>query len=221
MDFGKLEKELHAAITAEERYWRENDAKFRAVNQKVETYEEFRDIVLASHLKPLEKGDRMDAIKNFEQPWNIHASKVKDQSRTESTEIKQNTKSIPKDGQEFFRDWKRYYKTTEDQYKFLIQIGGEQLKKIFRAEISYGLLGDIIKALQEHFCDSDSLQVIEVLESLTHANRFSLSVQFLSSKEKSHCVDVLKNLKTYFSDQGSTDMIDRLLNLEKLYEVKI
>ena len=42
VDFGKLEKELSDAVEADERYWRENDAKFRAVNQKVATYDEFR-----------------------------------------------------------------------------------------------------------------------------------------------------------------------------------
>ena len=42
VDFGKLEKQVLGAIESEARYYRENDAKFRAVNQKVATYEEFR-----------------------------------------------------------------------------------------------------------------------------------------------------------------------------------
>ena len=42
VDFDKLEKELYAAVAAEEKYQRENDAKFRAVNQKVANYDEFR-----------------------------------------------------------------------------------------------------------------------------------------------------------------------------------
>jgi hypothetical protein len=42
IDFDKLELELNAAVEADARYWRENDAKFRAVNQKVGSYEEFR-----------------------------------------------------------------------------------------------------------------------------------------------------------------------------------
>lgn len=74
LNFDKLEKELNAAVNADQRYWRENDAKFRAVHQKVATYEEFKDIVKASHIKPLEKGDKMDSIV-FNQPWNIAAAK--------------------------------------------------------------------------------------------------------------------------------------------------
>lgn len=42
IDFKKLEKELTHAVEDEARYWRENDAKFRAVHQKVATYDEFK-----------------------------------------------------------------------------------------------------------------------------------------------------------------------------------
>ena len=41
VDFDKLGKELENAEKADAKYWRENDAKFRAVNQKV-SYDEFR-----------------------------------------------------------------------------------------------------------------------------------------------------------------------------------
>lgn len=57
IDFRKLEKELALAVEANEKYLRENDAKFRAVNQRVGSYEEFRDIVSTAHLKPLERKD--------------------------------------------------------------------------------------------------------------------------------------------------------------------
>lgn len=42
IDVRKLERELVGAIEADRKYSRENDAKFRAVHQKVATYEEFR-----------------------------------------------------------------------------------------------------------------------------------------------------------------------------------
>jgi hypothetical protein len=35
LNFDKLEKELNVAVNADQRYWRENDAKFRALHQKV------------------------------------------------------------------------------------------------------------------------------------------------------------------------------------------
>lgn len=42
IDFKALEKELQAALTADEKYKRENAAKLRAVEQRVASYEEFR-----------------------------------------------------------------------------------------------------------------------------------------------------------------------------------
>lgn len=59
IDFMKLEKEFNRAVEADAKYQRENAAKFRAVEQRVGSYEEFKDIVAASHLKPLEKKDKM------------------------------------------------------------------------------------------------------------------------------------------------------------------
>ena len=42
IDVDKVEKELASALEADRKYSRENDAKFRAVHQKVASYEEFR-----------------------------------------------------------------------------------------------------------------------------------------------------------------------------------
>uniref|UniRef100_A0A8D0ERL9 Dynein attachment factor N-terminal domain-containing protein n=1 Tax=Strix occidentalis caurina TaxID=311401 RepID=A0A8D0ERL9_STROC len=74
LDPAALERELRAAVAADERRERENEAKLRAVRQRVPSYEEFRNIVLASHLKPLEKKDKMGKRKNV--LWNpcaVHA----------------------------------------------------------------------------------------------------------------------------------------------------
>lgn len=51
----------------------------------------YRDIVKASHIKPLEKGDKMDSIV-FNQPWNIAAAKnSKEEDKTKTGEIVQVT----------------------------------------------------------------------------------------------------------------------------------
>jgi len=42
IDVNKLRRQLGQAVEADEVYWRENEAKFRAVRQKVSSYEEFR-----------------------------------------------------------------------------------------------------------------------------------------------------------------------------------
>ena len=47
MDFSKLEKDLFGLMQKDDKYWRENDAKFRAAKQMA-TYEEFENIVKVS-----------------------------------------------------------------------------------------------------------------------------------------------------------------------------
>ncbi|XP_042250075.1 coiled-coil domain-containing protein 103 [Thunnus albacares] len=68
IDFPSLERELQAAVESEQKHRRENEAKLRAVSQRVSSYQEFRDLVLASHLKPLERKDKDGAPRR--QPWN-------------------------------------------------------------------------------------------------------------------------------------------------------
>lgn len=45
INLGRLERELAAALEADRKYARENDAKFRAIRQRVASYEEFRYVV--------------------------------------------------------------------------------------------------------------------------------------------------------------------------------
>lgn len=42
VDFDKIDKQVQKAVLADEKYSRENDAKFRAINQKVASYDEFK-----------------------------------------------------------------------------------------------------------------------------------------------------------------------------------
>lgn len=42
INMNNLEKEMDSAIAKESRYWLENDAKIRAVQQGVPTYDDFR-----------------------------------------------------------------------------------------------------------------------------------------------------------------------------------
>ncbi|XP_049416325.1 coiled-coil domain-containing protein 103 [Epinephelus fuscoguttatus] len=68
IDFSALERELQMAVESERRYQRENEAKLRAVSQRVASYSQFRDLVLSCHLRPLDKKDKDGASRR--QPWN-------------------------------------------------------------------------------------------------------------------------------------------------------
>ncbi|KAL5005856.1 hypothetical protein ScPMuIL_017014 [Solemya velum] len=212
LNFGKLEREVHDAMSADSKYWVENDAKIRAVTQKVGSYDEFRDIVLAAHLKPLEKDDKFTDIK-FQQTWNSLAPKSKDVPTTspDAATFKDSVK-LPQTGQEFVQEWRRHHKTTDKQYIYLLRIGAECLSRIFKTEISFGLLGDFLIALNTEFSAGDSESVLAILQHLSQVGRFSLSVQFLSKKEKESCENLFKRLKSCHSVE--------LCDLENAYGIK-
>eukprot|EP00058_Branchiostoma_floridae_P013145 XP_002598633.1 hypothetical protein BRAFLDRAFT_118362 [Branchiostoma floridae] len=219
LDFRKLERELAAAVEADHKYQRENDAKFRAIKQQVGSYDEFRDIVMASHLRPLEKKDNLQNM-DIKQPWNVHASTQADGQNAAQTQIQQDEEKLPKNGHEFARDWKRYCKTTPDKYKFIKKIGGEKLAEIFKTEISFGLLGEILTALNDSYVQEDSGFVYQVLDGLTKVGRFELSVDFLSSKESQAAKELLGKLtKDLTDDSGIEQVNSRLDALRKLYKV--
>ena len=55
----------------------ENAAKFRAVEQKVGSYEEFKGIVDGCHLKPLDKKEEIDSIlKPNKHDWSVAKENV-------------------------------------------------------------------------------------------------------------------------------------------------
>ncbi|XP_007905530.1 coiled-coil domain-containing protein 103 isoform X2 [Callorhinchus milii] len=103
-----LERELRAAVALDHKHKRENEAKFRAIEQRVGSYQEFRDIVLASHLKPLNRRDKFGERKNG--VWNVCA-KTSNKSDHIPIEISKDSTSQLKTAGDFNRDWRRYYKT--------------------------------------------------------------------------------------------------------------
>ncbi|XP_036445935.1 coiled-coil domain-containing protein 103 isoform X2 [Colossoma macropomum] len=186
IDFSALERELQAAVEADKKYQRENDAKFRAIHQKVATYEEFRDIVLASHLKPLDKRDKAEAPRK--QPWNSVAA-----GRTEKTgptpEMVQSPLSDfqPRTASEFMRDWRRFGGGPLEKYGLLLRLGGDVLQGLFSAEVGFGLLGEFLVLLAQCLQPGDEAAVTGLLEGLSKTGRFGLNVSLLSQAEQEAC----------------------------------
>ncbi|CAL1529042.1 unnamed protein product [Lymnaea stagnalis] len=220
LDFKKLEKEVQSAVIYEEKYWRENDAKIRAVEQRVPTYDDFREMVLAAHLKPLEKEDRISSIKNFTQVWNQAADKFSgpniDNESIGSGYIEQTKITIPKSGQDFVQHWKRTCKSIDEKKNFLFFIGGQRLQEIFKIEISGGLLGEFIECLmcvEPH----EVLKSLELLEAFSKSQRFSLSKSFLNKKEKHMCLILFEKLKNSESIKNNEFPLESLVKLQKIY----
>ncbi|NXT29584.1 CC103 protein, partial [Syrrhaptes paradoxus] len=188
-----LERELRAAVAADERRERENAAKLRALRQRVPSYEEFRNIVLASHLKPLEKKDRMGERRNV--LWNPCAAHAKGPPASD-VEISQELDQLPRTSAEFYRDWRRCLKSKKEKYQLLLELGGKALGRIFQADLGFGLLGEFLAVLAENICGADRDAVLQILQSLAGTQRFGLNVDLLSETEKESSRDLFRKLQS-------------------------
>ncbi|KAM7067766.1 dynein axonemal assembly factor 19 isoform 1-T1 [Molossus nigricans] len=193
IDFKALEKELQAALTADEKYQRENAAKLRAVEQRVASYEEFRGIVLASHLKPLEQKDKIGGRRTV--PWNCHTTPGRT-SQDETTEISQEKTLLqPETSAEFYRDWRRYLRSGPERYQALLRLGGPKLGHLFQTDVGFGLLGELLVALADHVRPADRLVVLGILHSLANTRRFALNLSLMSYAERESCRNLFQKLQ--------------------------
>ncbi|CAI8010334.1 Coiled-coil domain-containing protein 103 [Geodia barretti] len=196
IDVERVERELVSALAADRKYSRENDAKIRAVTQRVATYDEFREIVKGSHLRPLEKKDT-SGRGGFRQPWNPAVSdRGGVEGREEGEEVTLGEGGAEMSLQSFMREWRRLAAQPQDQYRFLVDFGRDRLSKLFRVEISMGLLGEILTILNKHLEDDDDIigKVLRVLEVLSQSSRFKLSLGFLSKSEKQASRELFEKL---------------------------
>ena len=118
VNFERLEANLNHAVEKEDRYWRENDAKFRAVEQKVNSYEEFEEIVKAAHIKPMTED--ITQLKLSRSAW-ITTGRAKERTRKKMLQADAEDASelsLPPiaDVNSFLRHW-RSKPTSADQYK--------------------------------------------------------------------------------------------------------
>jgi len=214
IDFRHLAKEISSALAKDEKYQRENDAKFRAIHQKVKSYDEFRDIVEASHLKPLDKTDKIGGMSY--QTWNQMASNainMQEESRTDM--ISPKSFDQPTNSHEFSKVWKRRCPDDKSRFVYLLSIDPERLKKCLEGDC---LLGEIVCVLHSSIdkIADNTETIVNILEIISSANRFSLSLNFLSSKEQEQLQVVFDALNSSLNQQHS----DLLNNICASYKMR-
>ncbi|NWX24492.1 CC103 protein, partial [Aegotheles bennettii] len=159
-----------------------------------------RNIVLASHLKPLEKKDKMGG--RLKVLWNPCAAHTKAPPASE-VEIPQELDRLPGTSAEFHRDWRRCLKSGKEKYQFLLELGGEALGRIFQADLGFGLLGEFLTVLAENICHGDRDAVLQILQSLSGTKRFGLNLDLLSESEKESSRDLFGKLRSMSRDSRS------------------
>lgn len=124
----------------------------------------------------------------------------------------QKFQTVPKNGNEFTKEWRRLCKSPADKYGVLLELGGESLGRIFKAEISFGLLGEFIEALLLEYKCTDGRNILCILQHLCKTNRFQLSVQFMSSKEKEACEKLFDKIEQQMQEENELDISPKVIN---------
>ncbi|KAL2641766.1 hypothetical protein R1flu_009353 [Riccia fluitans] len=90
----------------------------------------------------------------------------------------------PKTAYEFESLWKGYDGNLDLQSRLIKVMDPASLPKVFKDSLSATVMVEIIRCLQLLFPDDASFAV-QILENLTKVGRFSMTVMFLSAKDKS------------------------------------
>ena len=176
----------------------------------------FRELVNGAHLKPLEKGEKMDEAftRSRNQPWNMHASSHNQSS--DSTEISSTaltSSQLPSNHAAFNLQWKRCGADSEMKFKFLMRYPEEKtigLDQVFKTDLPVHVFSDCIAVLNELFNTKDHEYVLKILADFSTSKRFKLTLDFLSKREKI----ILSSL---FDKLDSTEISD---NLKAVYKIK-
>ncbi|KFV54410.1 Coiled-coil domain-containing protein 103, partial [Gavia stellata] len=161
-----------------------------------------RNIVLASHLKPLEKKDKMGKRRNV--LWNPCAAPIKT-PHASNVELPQVLDQLPRTSAEFYRDWRRCLKSGKEKYQLLLELGGKALGRIFQADLGFGLLGEFLTVLAENVCHEDRHAILQILQSLSGTKRFELNMDLLSELEKESSRDLFRKLQSMSQDYWTAD----------------
>lgn len=218
IDMKELEEQLESAIEEDKKYWLRNEAKLKAVSDHVETYNEFKNLVDAAHLKPLDKSDNLSKEKLNKTIWNKFAEKdsCKNDCSVSSDHVNHNSNKSsegnsnlkPEKDTEAPPDitcadknnFLDILNRSEDKLTSLITLGAPQFVEIFQNEISSSTLVEVLKVLSSF--DRNSVEhivfVSEFLGELINIERFSITLSFLSSEEKQTVESLFEKLNSCF-----------------------
>ncbi|CAF0969470.1 unnamed protein product [Rotaria sordida] len=185
IDLRKLATNFANEKSKDDLYWQRNDAKFRAVHQRCSTYDEFRQIVEAAHLRPLDRNETL-TLERQSIAWNQSATKDSYSSSSETmipSEPITNHQiifSTPKNITEFIQQWRRI--SSDMKLDYLRRLNN--LENIFQTDIPTDLLHELPLLYKSNSSYNDAEIIFNVLINLTKSKRFELIKSFLTDKDK-------------------------------------
>ncbi|XP_015430632.1 PREDICTED: coiled-coil domain-containing protein 103 [Dufourea novaeangliae] len=200
IDYKSLQMDLEEAVRTDETYKLQNDAKLRAVEQNVPTYEDFRQMVNAAHLRPLKRDDfqRNGSWNTFVCVRNPHWTPAHEQFDVQRSEAKNSedlqTNKLPSNCEQFIRAWKKIDEY-DAKFRYLQSLKNVLGDTIFHTEIPSTLFAELIDVcLQTTKVTNDIDSVVEILRVLSKCNRFQLTLHFMGDSERKTCMQLFQSL---------------------------
>jgi len=189
-------RELKEAIADDKLRAQVNDAKIKAMHDLVD-YDTFKNRVSVAHLRPLQAASqRTDVSCSPASLFNADGSKMaandSDFARGATLSTSMPT-VVPKNNQEFERDWRRNCPTSLDKYSYVLLVPPEAFPQIFKVEITPTTLAEIIIEVSKNTLQTeifqphdlaDAQRIVRALSALTGAGRFSLASKLIAPKAK-------------------------------------
>ncbi|CAF0903116.1 unnamed protein product [Didymodactylos carnosus] len=205
INFRKLAENFSKEKQAETVYWQRNSAKFRAIEQRCASYDEFRQIVAASHLKPLDKNETLTFEHYKQVSWNQQAARQDSASATTLPAITTATSPIqsktfvhlPKYLPEFILQWRRC-QTSAMKFEYLKQYDLSTLEKIFQTDFTTELLNDLTQIYESNSYDNAQI-IVQLLAIIVNAKRFQLTKGFFTEIEKHNLDKLFSHLMTFIT----------------------
>lgn len=154
------------------------------------------------------------------QPWNPHAQGNSQTTHVHSDVSLPTTMKTPQSAHEFSKVWRRPCKTEKEKYELLLKIGGQELGRIFKAEISMGFLGEFLSSLLNYLNVNDAKAVCDILLQLSKTNRFDLSLKFLGEEERKITSELIKRLEEVNLEDDMENKCKVTKNVEILQELR-
>ncbi|CAH8451652.1 unnamed protein product [Heterobilharzia americana] len=204
INMNNLEREMNSAIAKESRYWLENDAKIRAVQQGVPTYDDFRELVAGCHLKPLERSKLINST-GQKSSWNSSTTLLNNNSMpyeepkmNSKIQQQQHTKTITTP-QEFIIHWRHIKSSTiltdKDKENSLIELlfhqSNELLENLFNTGLGVSFLPDILSILDHAIVNTEIMSLDDNNRSSIIDKIFFILKNFQKSKQFLVAVDCL------------------------------
>lgn len=180
IDLRKLAQNFAKEKSKEELYWQRNDAKFRAVHQRCENYEEFRQIVQAAHLRPLERKETLNFDKR-QTVWNQTGKQSSQENSSSFDSPISNSISAtrPKNHIEFQQQWRRL--NDQGKIEFLHRI--ENFENLFQLDVPTDLVQDLTNLFTNESSNDDARIILDLLFQICKSKRFDLTKNFFDQNQ--------------------------------------